>query len=94
MRNYELIFIVQPDQDETAIAAITEKVQGWITEAGGSVVKVDNWGKKRMAYAINKRRDGYYVFIEATMLPTFCVELERNLRMLESIMRFSLIVQE
>lgn len=94
MRNYELIFIVQPDQDETAIVAITEKVQGWITEAGGTVVKVDNWGKKRMAYAINKRRDGYYVFIEATMLPTFCAELERNLRMLESIMRFSLIVRE
>ena len=91
MRNYELVFIIQPDLDETAVKALVEKVQAWITEAGGVVAKIDNWGKRRLAYQINKRRDGQYVLFEIQMPPAFSVELDRNLRFQEPIMRFSII---
>jgi small subunit ribosomal protein S6 len=91
MRNYELVFIIQPDLDENAVKALIEKVQAWITEAGGVVSKVDNWGKRRLAYQLNKRREGQYVLFELQMAPTFSAELERNLRFQEPIMRFSII---
>lgn len=94
MRAYELVIIIQPELDETAVKGIIEKVQSWVTEAGGSITKVDNWGKRRMAYAINKRRDGQYVLFEMQMPPAFSAELERNLRFLEPIMRFSIIARE
>jgi len=88
MRHYELVIIIQPDLDENAVKTIIEKIQGWISEAGGSIIKTENWGKRRMAYEINKRRDGQYVLFEIQMPPTFSAELERNLRFLESVIRF------
>ncbi len=94
MRAYELVTIIQPDLDDTAVKGIIEKVQGWISEAGGSVAKIDNWGKRRMAYAINKRRDGQYVLFEIQMPPAYSAELERNLRFLEPVVRFSIIVRD
>lgn len=94
MRNYELVFIIQPDLDETGVKGIVDKVQGWITEAGGTIAKIDNWGKKRMAYQINKRREGQYILVEMQMPPTYSNELERNMRFLEPVMRFSLILRD
>jgi small subunit ribosomal protein S6 len=93
MRNYEVVFIVHPDLDETALKGVVDRVQGWITAAGGSIVKLDQWGKRRMAYSIRKQREGQYVYIEAQFAPKFSAELERNLRFLESVMRFSIISQ-
>lgn len=94
MRDYELIVIIQPELEDTAIQGVIEKIQGWVNESGGSVAKIDNWGKRRMAYAINKQRDGYYSLLEVKMPPAFTSELERNLRFLEPIMRFSLISRD
>ena len=91
MRNYEVIFIVHPDLDENALTGVIDRVQGWVKDAGGSVVKVDQWGRRRMAYSIRKQREGQYVYIEAEFAPSFSAELERNLRFLESVMRFSII---
>lgn len=87
MRNYEVFLIVQADLDETALNAIVEKVKGWITDSGGSVTKVDNWGKRRMAFIIKKQREGQYVLIHAELAPSFVTDLERNLRFQESIIR-------
>lgn len=94
MREYELIIIVHADLDENALNDVLEKVQGWITEGGGKITKVDLWGKRKLAYLIRKQSEGQYVLMHTTMAPTFCVELERNLRFLEPIMRFLLIVKE
>ena len=91
MRDYELVIIIQPDLDETAVKGIVEKIQALVTTAGGTVAKIDKWGKKRMAYAINKRREGQYVLFELQMAPTFSAELERNLRFMEPVIRFSII---
>ncbi|GAB1469532.1 30S ribosomal protein S6 [Chloroflexota bacterium] len=92
MRNYELMCIIQPDLDETAMNGVLDKVKGWIAESGGSVDKAEVWGRRRMAYSINKHREGHYVLINATMNPAAISGLERNLRFQEPIMRHMLSV--
>ncbi len=88
MRDYELVFIVHPELDDNAFKDVVDKVQGWITEAGGSVSKVDLWGKRKLAYTIRKQKDGQYVLMKTQMEPSFTATLERNLRFLEPVMRF------
>ena len=90
MRNYELMCIIQPDLDETAMNGVLDKVKGWITESGGSIEKAEVWGRRRMAYTIDKHREGQYVLLNVTMSPTATSALERNLRYQESIMRHML----
>ena len=92
MRNYELMCIIQPDLDETAFNSVLEKVKGWISESGGNVDKAEVWGRRRMAYTINKHREGQYVLMNVTMSPAATSELERNLRYQESILRHMLSV--
>lgn len=88
MRDYELIFILHPDLDDTASNDVLEKVKGWITEAGGSVNKVDPWGKRKLAYPIRKQNSGQYFLLNIQIAPGFVTELERNLRFQEPVMRF------
>ena len=92
MRNYELMCIVQPDLDETAFNGVLDKVKGWITDSGGSIEKAEVWGRRRMAYSIDKHREGQYVLLNVTMSPTATFDLERNLRFQEPIMRHMLSV--
>jgi small subunit ribosomal protein S6 len=92
MRTYEVVIIVNPELDETAFKGAVEKVQGWITTSGGSVVKTDVWGKRRLAYVIEKHRDGQYALITAEFAPSFAAELERQLRFLEPVIRFMITV--
>lgn len=91
MRNYEVVIIVSSTMEETALNSIVEKIKGWITDSGGTITGVDNWGKRRMAYAIRKQRDGQYVLFKVQMNPNFSAELERNIRLMEPVMRFMII---
>ena len=90
MRNYELVCLVEPDLDEAAFSALVERVKGWVVEGGGSVDKVDNWGKRRLAYLIRKQRDSNYLIFNLSLQPTATSALEQNLRYTESIMRHML----
>ncbi len=92
MRNYELVCILHPDLDETAFNEAVDKIKGWIGEDDGKVEKVDNWGRRKMAYMIQKTLEGQYVLIHANMLPSATAELERKLRFLEPVMRHLLIL--
>ena len=94
MRNYELVCIIHPDLDENAFKAVIEKVSGWVTESAGSVEKVDVWGRRRMAYHINKQREGQYVLMHLNMNPAATAQLERNIRFQESVIRSMLTVVE
>jgi small subunit ribosomal protein S6 len=94
MRDYELVFIVHPDLDDNAYKEVVERVRGWITEAGGTVSKVDLWGKRKLAYIIRKQREGQYVLMKTQMPPAFSAQLERNLRFLEPVMRFLITAVE
>ena len=90
MRKYELVCIIQPDLDETAFKGAVERVQGWVTESGGSVDKVDVWGRRRLAFPIHKQRDGQYVLMNVTLDPKSTSDLERNIRYFETILRHML----
>jgi len=93
MREYEYVFIVHPDLDENAFKDLIEKIKGWITGAGGQVVKVDSWGKRKLAYPIRKQTEGQYVLVDTLMSPAFSAELERNVRFLEPILRYLVTVK-
>lgn len=90
MRNYELVCILQPDLDETAFNEAVEKVKGWVTEPGGKIENVDVWGRRKLAYFIQKQREGQYVLLKIAMPPDATKELERNIRFLEPVMRHML----
>jgi small subunit ribosomal protein S6 len=94
MRNYELVCIIHPDLDENAFKALVEKVSTWVTEAGGTVDKVDVWGRRRMAYIIRKHREGQYVVMNIGLPAAATAELERNIRFQESVLRSMLTVVE
>jgi small subunit ribosomal protein S6 len=87
MRNYELMVLLQPDLDEAAFNDVTSKINGWVTDSGGTVDKTDDWGIRRMAYQIHKQRDSHYVLFYLTIEPAAVKELERNIRFLEPVMR-------
>jgi small subunit ribosomal protein S6 len=91
MRPYEVAFIAHPEVDEDGLIALADKVQGWITAAGGTIDKVERLGKKRMAYEIRKQRDGHYVIVNAQLNSGGPIEVERNLRLNEQILRFMII---
>lgn len=90
MRNYELVCIIQPDLDENAFNGVIDRVKGWVNEAGGSIGKVDIWGRRRLAYSIHKQREGQYVLLNVSMEPAATAELERNIRFQETVMRHML----
>ena len=92
MRKYELMCIIQPDLDETAFNGVLDKVKGWISESGGTIDKAEVWGRRKLAYIIEKHREGQYVLLNVTMEPKATFELERNLRYHEPIIRHMLSV--
>ena len=91
MREYEVICIVTPDIDESNLKEVNEKVTGWIIDAGGSIQKTENWGKRKLAYPIRKTLEGQYIYINALIPPASTRELENNLQFLESVMRYMVI---
>jgi small subunit ribosomal protein S6 len=94
MRSYELMFIVHPDLDESEFNEVVDKVKGWITDSGGQVDNLDLWGKRRLAYPIQKQLEGQYVLMNTQLDPTFCSDLEHNLGLQEPVMRFLLTAEE
>jgi small subunit ribosomal protein S6 len=85
--------IVHPDLDEEASSQALEKIKDWIVKSGGSIEKVDNWGKRRLAYEIQKQNEGVY-FLHTISMPSEAVAaLENNLRILEPVMRFLIIAK-
>ena len=92
MRQYEVAYIAHPDLDQEALTALEEKVKSWIETAGGEVLEIDRWGKKRLAYAIEKRSDGFYFFVKANMPPQAGMSIERELGLNEQILRSMITV--
>lgn len=92
MRKYELVVLIQPDLDEAAFEAALEKISGWISENGGSVDKVERWGRRKLAYPIRKLFEAQYVLFNLTLSPAATAGLERNLRFLEPVMRHLLVL--
>lgn len=94
MNKYEALFIIKPDLEAEANKAVIDKFTSVITNGGGAVVKVDEWGKKKLAYPINYIKEGFYVLITFDAEPTVPAELERNFRTTEDIMRYLVVLRE
>ena len=92
MQTYETLFIIHPDLEESEINKTIDAVQEIITTGGGTILKVDKWGKRQLAYIIQKKREGYYVLIYFEAPPTLIAELTRRYKLTDPIMRY-LVVQ-
>ncbi len=88
--NYEVVYIIDPAMGEESIAATVEKFKT-LAEQNGSAVEVEEWGKRKLAYAIDYKTEGYYVLMSFTSQPSFPKELDRILGITDGILR-SLIV--
>ena len=86
-REYETIYILRPGTTNEGVAEVNQRVRGIIENMGGKVLKVDNWGKRRLAYPINDLMEGYYVLMTMDAKPEFPAELDRVFKITEGVMR-------
>ncbi|GAA0136062.1 30S ribosomal protein S6 [Paenibacillus woosongensis] len=87
MRKYEVMYIIRPELEQEAVQAVVDKFQG-IIQNGGEITKHDLMGKRRLAYEINKIRDGIYVLVNFTATPDVVAELERILKISDEVIRY------
>jgi len=88
MRKYETIFILDPDLEEEQALSAIEKAKGIITQAHGEILKVEDWGKRKLAYEVKKKSKGHYILIHFMGSPALLSELERNFRVMDAVIKF------
>ena len=93
MNKYEVVYIIDPAVEDEARKALIARFNELITGNGGSVDKVEEWGKKRLAYAIDYKTEGYYVLVNFQAEADLPKELERNLQISDSVIRYQVIRQ-
>ena len=91
--NYEVMYIVDLDKGEEGVAAIVEKFKALIEE-NGTITEMEEMGKRRLAYLINDKPEGYYVLVKFTSAPAFPAELDRIMKITDGIMRSLITVNE
>jgi small subunit ribosomal protein S6 len=93
VRKYELTYIADPELNEDSLADLEERVLGWIEAADGKVLEVNRWGKRRLAYSIEKKNEGFYYVLSLELPPTAGNEIERDLRLSEQVLRYLITLQ-
>jgi small subunit ribosomal protein S6 len=88
LRTYEALYILSPELDESAIQTIAADVEGMISNNGGTIVRSDVWGKRKLAYTINKHVEGVYIVLRFEANPEFIKRLEQQLRLMEPVIRY------
>ena len=88
MRRYETIFIVRPTVTEDEITGIIEKVNSIIENDGGSFLRLDKWGLKKLAYLIKKESQGYFIYVDYAGIPSSVAEMERIFRIDDNILKY------
>ncbi len=94
MPQYESIFIVRPSLTDEETDKVVEKVKGVLQRTGASVVKQENWGKKRLAYEVRRERKGTYIYLNFTSPGDTVAELERSYRIEDAVIKFMTIKLE
>ncbi|HVV48718.1 MAG TPA: 30S ribosomal protein S6 [Polyangia bacterium] len=87
-REYETIYILRPDSTTDVIAQVNQKIRGVVETGGGTLLKVDNWGKRKLAYEVKKQLKGIYLFFSYLGTAGLVEEVERNLRLTDSVIRY------
>ncbi len=90
-RKYESIFILDPDLEEGVAQSAIEKIKGVITQGNGEILKVEDWGKRKLAYEVKKKSKGHYILIHFSGTPALLSELERNYRVMDAVIKFQSI---
>ncbi|MCA1962186.1 MAG: 30S ribosomal protein S6 [Desulfomonile sp.] len=88
MRRYESVVILDPDLPEEQIGTLTERYSQIIKSSGGELIKVEDWGSKRMAYVVKKKEKGRYILFDYVGRPALLAELERQFKISEEVMKF------
>ncbi|OIV37516.1 30S ribosomal protein S6 [Mangrovactinospora gilvigrisea] len=87
MRQYELMVILDPELEERAVSPLIDGFLKVVRDGGGNVEKVDTWGRRRLAYEINKKSEGIYSVVDLKAQPDVVKELDRQLNLNESVLR-------
>jgi small subunit ribosomal protein S6 len=87
MRHYEIMIILDPNLEERTVQPSLDQFMKVVTDGGGKVEKTDIWGKRRLAYPIDKKPEGYYAIVDLTAEPNTVLELDRQLNLNEGILR-------
>ena len=94
MSKYELALVVNAKIEDEAREAVVEKAKGYVARYGGTVTEVEEWGKKRLAYEVQKMREGFYYFIQFEADATCPAEVERHVRIMDNVMRCLVVKKE
>ena len=93
MNKYELAVVISAKLEDEARAEVIEKVKALIARFGGNVTDVDEWGKRKLAYAIEDETEGYYMLVEFTSAPEFPAELDRIYKITDGVLRSMIIAK-
>ena len=93
MRKYEIMLILPPDADDGAVGVATDRIAQVLGERGGEVQNVDRWGRRRLAYEIDRRTEGFYVVVDCLADPSSIEELDRVLSLADEVVRFKVVVR-
>ena len=94
MNKDELALVVNAKIEDEERAAVVEKAKEYITRFGGTITNVDDWGKKRLAYEIQKMREGFYYFIQFDASADCPAEIEKRIRIMDNVLRFLCVRQD
>ena len=94
MNKYELVYVIDVALEDEARKAVIDRFNGMIEQNGGKVLKVDEWGKRRLAYPINYKTEGYYLLVNFESEASLPREIERNMQIAETILRYLIVKVE
>ena len=94
MNKYELAIVLKPNLDEETHKADVERIHGLITRFGGTIEKVDDWGKRRLAYEIDKQTEGFFSFVTFLSESGAPAEIEGRVRIMENVLRYLVVRKE
>jgi small subunit ribosomal protein S6 len=94
VRDYELGIVVSPEASEEQTKGILDRVTQVVQTNGGQVVKVHPWGRRRLAYPIDRHRDGLYFFLDLSLTPQTVLEVDRNLKVAEEVIRHLIVKRD
>ncbi len=94
MRKYEVVFVLRPDLDEEKSTEVIERFKGLVEKNGGEMIKIDKWGKRRLAYEVKDLREGVYIIFQIKAQPKVAAELSRVFKITDEVLRHIIIRED
>jgi len=94
LRKYEVVYVIRPDLDEEETTSVIDRFTDLVTKQGGEMIKIDKWGKRRLAFEVKDFREGFYVIMHIDAEPQVADELDRVFKITDSIIRHIIVREE